>query len=408
MGKMNSKMRRLSVCAAVTACAIVVLPTEGHANPPTGQESANIRLRIPTPSTNDDPLYDPVSVQGQQARGMYITGPFVRVLGVDAVINRIQLARLDTAVVDMKDGAGRVTYDTQIEILEPQQRNYLGDVAALVRKLKENGIYTIARIVCFADPQLPARHPELAVLDNRRNRRNRPWTSWGTAGTWLDPYNTANHDMVIELAREAESFGFDEVQLDYVRWPVDDGTQYANYPAHTDEPRWSVLREFLRRMDEALRIPIGVDVFGLTAFDFGNPRPLGQKLDEWTDYVEVISPMLYMNSMRTWGRGQSERDRQLIEAGVTQLRRRIGPHTVIRPYLQAFEEGADDPGPMFIARQIQGARRGRADGYLFWHPGSRYTMLYQAARGAARGVLQPFPLGRRGQARRAALAAQEN
>jgi len=395
---------RVVTLVAIASLAIICLPSEGHGNPPTNQEAANQRLRTPSVPRSDDPLVDPVSERGQLARGMYITGPFVRVVGVDAMIERIKLARLDAAVIDLKDGAGRVTYDTQVEILEPQQRNFLGDGRALVQRLKDEGIYTIARIVCFADPQLPARHPELAIMDNRRNRRG-PWRSWGTAGTWLDPYNTANHDMIIELAKEAEAMGFEEIQLDYIRWPVDDGTVYADYPALTEDSprRWEVLKTFLGRMDAQVRIPIGIDVFGLTAFNFGNQRPLGQKLDELADVVEVFSPMLYINSMRTWGHGPPERDRRLIEAGVTQMRRRLGPQPVIRPFLQAFEEGADDPGPGFIARQIRGARRGGADGYLFWHPGSRYGMLYRAARGAARGESRPFPIERRLRARQAAL-----
>jgi hypothetical protein len=390
---------RVITCAALATLTVACLPTPSGA-----QDSASLRLRAPV-VRSDDPLVDPVSEAGQRARGMYITGPFVRVVGVDALIERLRAARLDAAVIDLKDGAGRVTYDTQIEILEPQQRNFLGDARALVQRLKDEGIYTIARIVCFADPQLPLRHPERAIQDNRPNRNHRPWRSWGTAGTWLDPYNTDNHDLVIAIAREAEALGFEEVQLDYVRWPVDDGTPYAHYPAMTEgsPERFVVLKDFLRRMDEQLRIPIGVDVFGLTAFNFGNQRPLGQKLDEWTEYVEVFSPMLYINSMRTWGHGPPERDRRLIEAGVTQMRRRLGPQPVIRPFLQAFEEGADDAGPGFIARQIRGARRGGADGYLFWHPGSRYHLLYRAARGAARDENRPFPIERRIRARQAAL-----
>ncbi len=372
-----------------------------------GSESGH----VPGPArTEDNPLIDPVSEQGQLARGMYITGPFVRVLGVEAIIERVRAARLSAVVIDLKDGAGRVTYDTDIEILEPQQQNFLGDAPALIQRLKAEGIYTIARIVCFADPQLPARHPERAIMDNRPNRRERPWRSWGTAGTWLDPYNSLNHDMVIEIAAEAEEIGFDEVQLDYVRWPVDDGTQYARYPAETPESpeRWEVLKGFLGRMDQRLHIPIGCDVFGLTAFDFGNPLPLGQKLDEWAEYVEVFSPMLYVNAMKTWGRGEPDRDRRLIEAGVTQLRHRLGPQPIIRPFLQAFAEGADDPGPGFIARQIRGARRGGADGYLFWHPGSRYGMLYREAHGAARSENRPFPIERRRRAREAAIADRRN
>ena len=45
----------------------------------------------------------------------------------------------------------------------------------------------------------------------------------------------------------------------------------------------------------------------------------------------------------------------------------------------------------FIADQIRGARRGGADGFLFWHPGSSYGMVQRAMVGAARS-LSPFPI----------------
>jgi hypothetical protein len=410
MGTIRARNGHLTlITISISLCALASVARAD--DPPTARAHTRTTalrepLRLPLPPPSYDPLLDPVSEQGQRARGLYVTGPYARRVGHASIASSARRAGLDAVVIDMKDGAGRVTYETNIEILQPQVRNYLGDVRALNRVLDEEGIYSIARIVCFADPQLPHRHPDRAILDVRPNRRG-PWRSWGTAGSWLDPYNRVNHDMIVELAREAEQLGFDEVQLDYIRFPVDDGTPYAQYPADEGRPRWEVLKDLLRRIDDAIRVPLGVDVFGLTAFDFGDTRALGQNLEEWAEHVEVFTPMLYLNSMRTWGLGQTDRDRRLIEAGVTQLRRRLGPTAVIRPFLQSFEEGADRPGPVFIANQIVGARRGGADGYLFWHPGSRYTMLYNAARGAARDVNVPFPLRRRDEARARAIAARE-
>ena len=268
--------------------------------------------------------------------------------------------------------------------------DYLGDVHQVIDELRAAGIYTIARIVCFADPQLPERHPERAILHVRRER---PWVSWGTGGTWLDPYNRDNHEMISQLANEAAGFGFDEIQLDYVRFPVDDGTQYARYPSEDGTVRAQLILELLRRLDGELQVPLGVDVFGLAAYREGDPSGLGQDLAAWTAHVEVFSPMLYINAMRAWQVDHPDRSRRLIETGVSRLRERIGERPVIRPYLQAFARGAGHEGfnPRFIARQIVGARRGDADGILWWHPGARYGMLNTAMRGVARGM-SPFPV----------------
>ncbi|MCS6799445.1 MAG: putative glycoside hydrolase [Myxococcota bacterium] len=348
----------------------------------------------------DDPRIDPVSVRGQRARGVYVTGPFVRHHGLRGVLGLVRSTRTDAVVIDVKDGAGRVGHDTAIPELEPQQRGFLGDARALVAALREAGIYTIARVVCFADPQLPHRMPDRAILDARPNRQGRPWVSWGTGGTWLNPYDRRNHDMIVALAREVEALGFDELQLDYIRFPVDDGIRYAHFPGADDRPRWQVLRELLERIDLAIRIPLGVDVFGLVAFDFGRTDVLGQHVEQWTDVVEVISPMLYLHAMRNWGRGLEDRSARLVHAGISQLRGRLGAEPVIRPFLQSFPNSADNPDEQFILDQIRGARLGRADGYLFWHPGSNYALLRRAMQGPGRGE-SAFDLGDRPRARQA-------
>jgi hypothetical protein len=38
---------------------------------------------------------------------------------------------------------------------------------------------------------------------------------------WLDPYNKTNWDYAVDLAQDAAKRGFDEVQWDYVRFPVE-------------------------------------------------------------------------------------------------------------------------------------------------------------------------------------------
>lgn len=343
---------------------------------------------------SDDRYFDPVSVQGQQARGLYVPAIFARNAGTRGIIEAVRRARLDAAVIDLKDSAGRVTYDTKIPILQGSKVLLLRDAKKMIRDLKAAGIYTIARIVCFADPKLPARHPDRAI---QHNRRRKLWVSWGTGGTWLDPYSTANHDMIVELTREAEALGFDEIQLDYIRFPVDDGVQYASYPTlnggpHPDRP--AILLNLLRRIDEAVKIPLGVDVFGLTAFRPGDNDGLGQDLERWAEHVEVFTPMLYLNSMPGWEAKSPDRAYRLVAIGVRRLRNRVGDRPVIRPFLQAFEVGADEFTPKFIADQVRGARHGSADGFLFWHPGARYTMLNRGMNGAARG-LYPFEVHRR-------------
>lgn len=337
---------------------------------------------------------DPVSSRVQGATGLYITGPYVRIHGADGVAGILRSSRMDTAVIDLKDATGRVNHDTAIPELEEQQSGLLGDTRQLVTTLRAEGIHTVARIVCFSDPVMAHRFPDRAILDVRAQRRGRTrvWTSWGTGGAWLDPWDTRNHDMIIALAREAEALGFEEIQLDYIRFPVDEGIDLAHYPhERTDVLRRDMLHAFLGRLDDAIRIPISVDVFGIQAYWEGDTSGLGQDLALWVDHVDVFTPMLYLNSMRNWERGSRDRARRLVQIGIQRLRERLGPRPIIRPFLQAFEQESEDWGPRFIANQIRGARGGGADGFLFWHPGSNYGVVQRAMQGPARS-LSPFPI----------------
>jgi hypothetical protein len=340
-----------------------------------------------TPEAHTQDVADAVTPAVRQSHGLYITGPAVRMSGPDGIVAMIHGSRMDTAVIDLKDAAGRVHWDTHIAALEPQETGMLGDVPALIATLHAADIRAVARIVCFTDSVLAMREPDRAIMDARPRHLDDVWTSWGTGGQWLDPWDTRNHDLIVAIAEEAEALGFDEIQLDYIRFPVDDGTPFARYPdERPGVERRDLLLGLLARIDSAIDIPLGVDVFGIQAFWAGDRSGLGQDLQLWTAHVEVFTPMLYLNSMTAWELGTEHRARRLVQVGVRRLRDRLGTEPVIRPFLQGFEEGAEDWGPEFIAEQLRGARSGGADGYLFWHPGSSFSMVRRAMIGPARGL----------------------
>lgn len=361
--------------------AVVVAPTL-----PAGPSAQPSLPAAPTASYDD-----PVGERTRNARGLYFHGPFVRRFGVEGVIRAVRTARANAAVIDLKDGQGRVTYATGVPVLQGQRWDFIDDPAALVDALHDAGIYAIGRVVCFSDPILPHRFPERAVRDGRPRREGDVWQSWGTGGSWLDPTLDVNHELVVALAEEAEAFGFDEVQLDYVRFPVDAGTAHAVFADFRGRSRVDVLMDLLRRVDAAIGVPLGADVFGLTAFREGDPSGLGQDLEVWTEHVDVFSPMLYLNAMKTWGHHLDRRAFTLILSGVSTLRGRLGPDPVIRPFLQAFNNGVPDFGPRTVREQLLGAHHGGADGYLFWHPASNFGTVFAAAsRPSDRDLLRRF------------------
>lgn len=337
---------------------------------------------------------DVISEKAQRARGLYFSAPMARRLGVEGITRILRGSRLDAAVIDVKDDAGRISFDTKLPEFAQSRHVFVRDMPAFLNALKQAGIHTVARIVCFNDPILPKVYPDRSVIDTRPGHAGAVWNLHKGRNTWLDPSNEKNHDLLIALATEVQSLGFDEIQLDYIRFPVDEGTKFATFPGEQGRPRRDILLGFLRRMDEALHIPLGVDVFGLTAFRQGDPAGLGQSLEDWAAHIDVFSPMLYVNGMKGWlSRKEQQRAGLLVEAGVRILRERVGPGPVIRPFLQAFESGADYWSGEFVAEQIRGARSGGGDGFLFWNPGSNYAIVREGMAGATGEI--PFRIDER-------------
>ncbi len=360
--------------------------------PPTRSAPLRRTLADPPAARGGASLEDAVSRQGRAARGLYFTGPFIRRHGVEGILAALRPGRLDAAVIDLKDDQGRVLFDTRVPLLADSRAPMLGDVPVLVARLKSEGVYTIGRIVCFNDPIVPRAHLERAILDGRPNRTGTPWVSWGTGNTWLDPSNPANHALIRDLAVEAAALGFDEVQLDYVRFPVDQGTAYAAYQHEREGARhWEYIASMLRQIDEAIRVPLGVDIFGISALRVGDPAGLGQSAEDWSRYVEVFTPMLYANNFKSWTAGEgTERGASFVFAATQRLRERVGAGHVIRPFLQAFAAGTARYDADFVAGQIRAARNAGANGFLFWNPASNFGTVGRAMRGPAR-YLTPFP-----------------
>ncbi|MFW5884521.1 MAG: putative glycoside hydrolase, partial [bacterium] len=185
----------------------------------------------------------------------------------------------DSVVVDFKDDEGHVTYDSALEL--PRATGAVQptiDPRFLVEEAAKHDIYVIARIVVFKDPMLWAYDDHRYALWDRR--RDRPWGVFRTymneetgesrtaqVEHWVDPYSPEVWAYAIAIAREAEAFGVDEIQFDYIRFPSDGFTDdiRARYAADGADPT-QALEGFLAAARQEIDIPIGIDVFGFNAW----------------------------------------------------------------------------------------------------------------------------------------------
>lgn len=330
----------------------------------------------------DHGLVDTMTEQGRHARGFYITPMYLRGLGPVRTAAAMKRGTLDAVVIDMKDDLGHLTYPSKIPLGQKQINVLIKDPAAMVKTFHEQGIYTIARIVSFKDSRLPYVRPDLAVRIGAHAER-----LYSVGENWLDAYSPEVQDYLIDIAIELQSFGFDEIQFDYMRFPRGLPSSHATWLHAGDRPRShdDVIAGFLERADRALTLPISADVFGLTTLVDGDPRGLGQYIERMAKFIEAISPMMYANGMDTYFRGGHITSHviDLIQCGL-QRGRHKAKDIVLRPYLQGYANGVEHMwGPDFVAEQVLAAERAGSDGYLFWNPTMRNEVAMTALRGLA-------------------------
>jgi hypothetical protein len=189
----------------------------------------------------------------------YIKGLYITYYGLGSEAHRanaqwlLENTELNAIVMDVKGDFGWLPYTSTVQTaldIGAGNRPMIQDWAAWMQWLKERNIYTIARIVVFKDDPLATAHPEWAVLDAASGG---VWHDREGLG-WADPTRAEVWDYNIALAVEAAQLGFDEIQLDYVRFPSDGAISRATFAVeNSEENRKAAITSFLSKASTRAR-----------------------------------------------------------------------------------------------------------------------------------------------------------
>ncbi|PIE18234.1 MAG: hypothetical protein CSA65_05835 [Proteobacteria bacterium] len=373
----------ISLVFIVLACSLVRADA-AHAKVSRTTEQARkkypMTLQPYTPKNYPDHgTKDTLTPQGRRARGFYLTPYWLHRVGAKRTAKLMKAAHLNAVVIDLKDDFGQVLWRSKVPLskLRGVQRRLIKDPRAVVKAFHDEGIYVIGRLVAFKDSKLVYARPDLAV-------RFKPGKRMFWAGTgWLDAYSPEVRDYLIDLALEWQAFGIDEIQLDYIRFPKGRTATWGVWlhKAKDQRERDVLIASFLDRLDRALKLPLSVDIYGLTTLVDGDPRTLGQTIEKMARHVEAISPMMYANGMTSYfpKRMVTKRVYAIIQCGIWRARQKA-PHIALRPYLQAYPSNVSFFSKDFIIKQLEATQRGGADGFLFWNSSMRNGVTYGALR----------------------------
>lgn len=279
---------------------------------------------------------------------------------------------LNGVVVDVKGDKGRLAFRPRNRIAQEAGafRTDLMDLREVLAFCKEHGLYTVARMVVFKDPVLAAARPEWAL----RHPDGTLWLDRGGAA-WVNPYLQEVWEYNLALAREVADLGFDEIQLDYVRFPSDGQVGAIDYGQEsTRETRTAAIRGFVRAFADALEdkaVFTAVDVFGLTVTvhpesDMG----IGQRVTDVAPYVDYLCPMVYPSTFAPGNLGLENpyaSPYQVVFRSVQEASRRVPEGTRVRPWLQYYFYAPDD-----LREQMQAAAAAGGWGWMFWNSRANY------------------------------------
>ncbi len=290
----------------------------------------------------------------------------------------INTTEINALVIDIKMDRGQVAYRTFNPIannIGAQKMLSFKDLKQFVGDLKKEGIYTIARIVCFKDTPFITVYPQ--------------WGVKKTDGTlfkdreglyWIDPSQKRSWDYIGTIAEESAQAGFDEIQFDYVRFPDRKGLKFSVNNTQTE--RVKAISEFLKYTRTRLipyNVFISADIFGYVCWN-DSDLGIGQRVDTLVKYVDYLSPMLYPSGFQVGIPGYPnpvKANYEIVKHTLDKaLEKSKGSPLSYRPWLQAFRDYAFDRrnyGGKEIREQIRGSEDFGSAGWMLWNPRNIYT-----------------------------------
>lgn len=339
-------------------------------------------IEIPMPLTH--PIGDPKDErlgwpEDRALRGVFVTGSYASIKWADTV-EKVAEHGLNAIVLDAKDYDGYVNYPSKAKIaLESGaiRADNIPDLTRAIRYAHWHGVRVIARIPCFHDPWTD-KHLPGARLSIKFAPTGKP-----IHVDWLDPTNTEAQDYAIDLAKESLDAGADEIQLDYVRFPVHLTMKVAVLPPQ--EERSKIIRDFVKRVHavtQASNAYLSLDFFGVAATGTRDDiERLGQDIPVVAPEADAISLMSYPSHYAKGYMGFSNPadHPEIIGIGnkaAVEMLKPTGAKTIFRTWLQAFPLGVTNYNSQYLLAQAKSAETSGGVGWLMWSPGCEYAPVW--------------------------------
>ncbi|MBQ5328195.1 MAG: hypothetical protein J6J15_03315 [Oscillospiraceae bacterium] len=242
----------------------------------------------PVPEKPAEPVYQPVPEEFLEKETVAVTVPEeVLYSSIDFYSFIKSLDEEVTAlVIDMKTSKGTVTYlSDQVSVINAGavSENAV-NLDSRIKTAKNSGFDVIARIYAFEDSTAPYNAIDMAIryesedgilwLDDSVDNGGKPW---------LNPYSDTAQKYILDIVFDAIDSEVDAILLDGLRFPENEGMEYAYFGVGTEEiSHGEILSQFSKRIYsstvvtdtdlligfESYETVSASDIYGGTALDF--------------------------------------------------------------------------------------------------------------------------------------------
>jgi hypothetical protein len=321
-------------------------------------------------------------------KGLYFSGDSAGGESFLAKLPSFRAAGINAIVFDVKDVTGIVHIKSKVKEAVDfglSKQGAIDNLPKLLRTLRENGMYIIARIAVFRDHLLWTSDPSARIKSKSSGRE---WNH-GSHELWCDPSNNKVQDYNIALAVELAKAGVDEVQFDYIRFPTNGDQKDIDYSLNGKKGgRVEIITAFLEKAHREINRAgafFSLDVFGVVAWSKDiDINATGQRIDLLAGHCDVLSPMLYpshFNDNFDGYRNPGDHPYYFITAGCRKMIELSKGKAIIRPWLQAFAWRVSRFNAYYISEQVKASNDSGAYGYLFWNASNKYSEVIQSMTG---------------------------
>lgn len=241
-----------------------------------------------------------------------------------------------TYLIERSKKVGITSFVVDLELPSKKYQKNIG-------LLKKNNITYIARIIMFPGGGTP----EQIASEAYREKKHK-------------------------LVETALSYGAEQIQLDYIRF----NSQQPASSKHAIIIK-KIIESFKNRL-AAKKIPLQVDVFGITAF--GEEKHIGQSIPLFASHIDAVCPMVYPSHYEPF-QYHFDRPYKTVYESLISIKEQFEGDLPIKlyPYIELSNYHyplSREKKLKYIYAQIQAVQDAGADGWYAWSARNYYDNLF--------------------------------